>query len=54
VFNPSSQNDKFDKDNNYISQWIPEFGTSKYPEPLVDHKFARQRAIDTYKEALNS
>jgi deoxyribodipyrimidine photo-lyase len=53
VFNPYSQADKFDPDNQYIKQWVPEFGTKDYPKPIVDHKFARQRAIDTYKEALN-
>lgn len=53
VFNPTSQMDKFDKDKKYIKKWIPEYGTSQYPEPIVDHKIARQRAIDTYKEALN-
>jgi deoxyribodipyrimidine photo-lyase len=53
VFNPTSQTDKFDKDKEYIKKWIPEFGSSNYPDPMVDHKFARQRAIDTYKEALN-
>lgn len=52
VFNPSSQTDKFDKELKYIKKWIPEYGTSKYPKPIVEHKFARQRAIDTYKEAL--
>jgi len=52
VFNPSSQTEKFDKELKYIKKWIPEYGTSKYPQPMVDHKFARQRAIDTYKEAL--
>ncbi len=54
VFNPSSQTEKFDKDLKYIKKWIPELDTEKYPKPIVDHKFARQRAIDTYKEALNS
>jgi deoxyribodipyrimidine photo-lyase len=54
VFNPTSQTEKFDKDLKYIKKWIPEFQTKKYPEPIVDHKFARQRAIDTYKSALNS
>ena len=33
-------------------KWVPEFGTDAYPEPIVEHKFARQRAIDTYKAAL--
>jgi len=53
VFNPASQQDKFDKDLKYIKKWVPEYGTSRYPEPIVPHKEARQRAIDTYKEALS-
>lgn len=53
VFNPDSQTEKFDKELKYIKKWIPELGTSKYPKPIVDHKFARVRAIDTYKQALN-
>ncbi len=52
VFNPSSQTEKFDKELKYIRKWVPEYGTNSYPEPMVDHKFARQRAIDTYKAAL--
>lgn len=52
VFNPDSQTEKFDKDMKYIKKWVPEVGTSSYPKPIVDHKFARQRAIDTYKKAL--
>jgi len=54
VFNPESQTEKFDKDLKYIKKWVPEFGSNDYPKPIVDHKFARQRAIDTYKSALNS
>ncbi len=52
VFNPDSQTEKFDKDLSYIKKWIPEFGTTAYPKPIVDHKFARNRAIETYKKAL--
>jgi deoxyribodipyrimidine photo-lyase len=52
VFNPELQTKKFDPDHKYIKKWIPEFGTSKYPKPIVVHKDARVRAIDTYKEAL--
>ncbi|MEK0442641.1 MAG: hypothetical protein RL403_1619 [Bacteroidota bacterium] len=52
VFNPDSQTEKFDKDLTYIKKWIPEFGTAAYPKPIVDHKFARNRAIETYKKAL--
>ncbi|MBK6266338.1 deoxyribodipyrimidine photo-lyase [Marivirga sp. S37H4] len=53
IFNPYSQTDKFDKENKYIKKWIPELNTKEYPEPMVDHKFARQRALDTYKQALD-
>ncbi len=53
VFNPTSQLDKFDKQLVYVKQWVPEFGTTDYPQPIVEHKFARQRAIDTYKQALD-
>jgi deoxyribodipyrimidine photo-lyase len=53
VFNPTSQQEKFDKNWKYIKKWIPEINSDKYPKPIVDHKFARQRAIDTYKSALN-
>ncbi len=52
VFNPSSQLDKFDKQKVYTKKWVPEFGTDEYPEPIVEHKSARQRAINTYKTAL--
>jgi len=52
VFNPQSQTEKFDPELKYIKKWVPEYGSKDYPQPIVDHKFARQRAIDTYKEAL--
>jgi len=53
VFNPTAQQEKFDKNWKYIKKWIPEINSDKYPKPIVDHKFARQRAINTYKSALN-
>jgi deoxyribodipyrimidine photo-lyase len=52
VFNPESQTEKFDKELRYIKKWVPELGTSSYPQPIVEHKFARNRAIETYKKAL--
>lgn len=54
VFNPYTQTDKFDKNFEYIKKWVPEYASTDYPKPIVEHKFARQRAIDTYKAALNS
>ncbi|WCC47492.1 cryptochrome/photolyase family protein [Tenacibaculum finnmarkense] len=53
VFNPEAQLKKFDKDLQYIRKWIVNFDELTYPQPMVEHKFARERAISTYKEALN-
>ena len=52
VFNPESQLKKFDPAGAYVRKWVPEWGTPAYPAPIVEHKMARQRAIDTYKAAL--
>ncbi len=53
VFNPSEQLKKFDPAGAYIRKWIPEWNTSRYPKPVVDHVFARNRVLQTYKQALN-
>ncbi|MBN1184144.1 MAG: deoxyribodipyrimidine photo-lyase [Bacteroidales bacterium] len=52
IFNPIEQAKKFDPKNEYIKKWIPEFELTDYPKPIVDHKFARERAISIYKEGL--
>jgi deoxyribodipyrimidine photo-lyase len=52
VFNPESQQKKFDKDYKYIKQWVKEFDTEQYPEPIVNHKEAREKAIETYKKVV--
>lgn len=54
IFNPMTQLDKFDPKHLYIEKYIPEFGTSKYPEMMVDHKEARERCLKEYKRALDS
>ena len=53
IFNPTTQIEKFDKDYQYIKLWIPEFGTDKYPQMMVDHKEARERCLITYKAAVS-
>jgi deoxyribodipyrimidine photo-lyase len=53
IFNPMTQVDKFDRDREYIRKWVPEFGTEDYPEKMVDHRKARERCLQVYKEALN-
>lgn len=52
VFNPTSQQEKFDPKFEYIKKWVPEFGTAAYPQPIVEHKWARERVLARYKEAL--
>ena len=52
IFNPTEQIKKFDKDLQYIKKWIPELETSAYPEPIVDHKEAREKCLRVYKEAV--
>jgi deoxyribodipyrimidine photo-lyase len=52
VFNPEEQQKKFDPNFIYIKKWVKEFGTSRYPKPIIEHKFARERALKRYKEGL--
>lgn len=52
VFNPTSQHKKFDPKNEYVHQWVQDVNELTYPSPMVDHKIARERAISTYKAAL--
>lgn len=52
VFNPYLQQQKFDPDYAYIRKWIPGFDPDHYLKPIVEHTFARDRAIRTYKVAL--
>jgi len=52
IFNPTEQVRKFDSERIYLKKWIPELDTFEYPSPMVDHKLARKRAIETYKKGL--
>jgi len=54
IFNPIEQLKKFDKDLKYIRTYVPEYGTRDYVHPIVEHKFARTRALEAYKQGLRS
>lgn len=54
VFNPHTQFQKFDKNGEYVRKWVPEYFGVGYVSEMVDHKEARERAIETYKTALNN
>lgn len=52
IFNPMTQVDKFDKNGSYIQKWVPDLQELTYPQPMVDHKMARERCLAIYKEAV--
>lgn len=52
IFNPYLQTERFDPELKYIRKWVPELDSSSYPKPIVEHKMARERAIETYKKEL--
>lgn len=61
IFNPISQSQKFDPQGDYLRRWLPELKDlnakeihiptirKNYPEPIVDLKISRQRALDNYQ-----
>ena len=67
IFNPVTQSRKFDPKGEYIRRWIPELKDldtqtihapweqdiqiAGYPQPIVDHKIARQRTLLAYRLA---
>lgn len=53
IFNPTTQIKKFDKDLEYIKKWVPDFQELTYPQPMVEHKAARERCLKVYKAAVS-
>lgn len=70
IFNPTTQGERFDKDADFIANLVPELSSLPakhrhqpsdedrhacgYPRPIVDHKAARLRALDTFKALSKS
>ena len=50
IFNPITQQERFDPDGEYIARWSPESLTPLGPEPIVDLKESRQAALEAYSE----
>ena len=54
IFNPEAQLKKFDPELKYIKKWVPEYADfGKYPRPIIDHAFARDRCLTVFKTALS-
>jgi deoxyribodipyrimidine photo-lyase len=64
IFNPVLQSQKYDPEGDYIRRWVPELAQlhgkrihepwkvkamTGYPQPMVDLKFTRERALTTYR-----
>ena len=52
IFNPNLQSHKFDPSNEYIKRWVPEFGTPRYVNPMIDLDFGRKRCLEVFKRAV--
>lgn len=67
IFNPTRQSEKYDPTGKYIRKWVPELAdldkdvihnpwkkrikVAGYPKPIIDHKFARERALIAFQTA---
>lgn len=52
VFNPEAQLKKFDPKGIYTRRWVKDVDELTYPKPIVEHTFARKRALEVYKSGL--
>ena len=51
IFNPFEQTKKFDPDFVYVKKWVKEY-RSGYLPMIVEHEFARKRALEVFKQSL--
>lgn len=54
IFNPLTQAEKFDPDGVYIQKWVPEYGSTDYPGPMVEHPMARDRCLQAFTKAVKA
>lgn len=54
IFNPYEQARRFDPEETYIRKWVPDYKTTRYPKPIIEHTFARNRALTAYRFAKDT
>lgn len=55
IFHPVLQQERYDPHFDYVRQWVPEFGTSRYPaHPIVAHEEGRRRFLEAFKAASST
>jgi deoxyribodipyrimidine photo-lyase len=54
IFNPAAQSRKFDSKQTYLRRWIEGLDTNAYPSPILNHAFARDRALQALASTKGS
>ena len=70
IFNPVAQGERFDPDGAYVRRWVPELRplpgarahrpwreqslAGDYPAPIVDHRAARERALERWRSVARA
>lgn len=49
IFNPTLQMEKYDPKAEYVRQWVPEYGTAPYPQPIVPHEAGRDNFLRAFR-----
>jgi deoxyribodipyrimidine photo-lyase len=49
VFNPTTQQERWDPEERYVHRWIDELGTARYPPRSIDHATERLEALARYE-----
>jgi deoxyribodipyrimidine photo-lyase len=52
IFNPDTQQKRFDRGKEYIRKWVKDLDKPSYPKPMVNHESARKRALTVYKAGI--
>ena len=50
IFNPVLQMERYDPQAAYVRQWVPEYGTSRYPKPILTHEEGRKNYLERFAE----